>query len=253
MDAMSTLQELLEQPVRAALPQIRAHLEEQIQQGADLTEDLATIAAKEPIALGELVVGPKALPGPAMVLAALSQVETLEASIAPKALFTRLLSLSPESGLEVLQLAVTRHGDASWLVPLSVEVEGAEAGLRQLKAAQEGPGFIGLCEVYAEAGHTGGLLRVACASGCLEPLMALARYADEDTIARAAAGVLCRDPEQAVLAWIVAIRGPMLEPIVMKMIPHMTAASGLRSLREQLCSCPRARLRLDIICASLRD
>jgi hypothetical protein len=253
MVVVSDLRMILELPIREALPQIRDHLSAQVEAGESIVEDLALIAEHEPIALGELVVGPKAIPGPAMVLAALSQIETLESSIAPKALYQRLLGLSPDSGLDVLQVAVSRHPEAAWLVSLSIQIEGDEAGLRQLRAVVDRPSFIGLCEAYASASSGGGLVRAAGLLKRLEPVLALAREEPAAPVARAGAALLCADPEQPLLAWIAAIRGPDLDDLVLSMIPHMTQPAGVYALRSQAGNCPRALRRLDVVCASLRD
>ena len=250
---MTDLQSLLEQPIREALPRIRAYLEAQIEAGNSPVQDLELLADREPIALGELIVGPKAIPGPAMVLGALGQIEILEKTIAPKALYQRLVALGPTAGMEVLEVAVSRHSEATWLVPLSVQVEGDDAGLRQLRAVADRPSFIGLCEAYAGTGVTGGLIRLAGSLGRLEPVLALARLETEGPVAQAASALLCTDPEQPVLAWLSAIRGPDLDALVLTMIPHLRAPSGVRSLQAQARACPRALRRLNAICASLGD
>jgi hypothetical protein len=250
---MSDFEAILKRPIREALPLIRDHLQARIDQGETPTEELGLLAAKEPIALGELVVGPKAIPGSAMVLGALGEIEVLEKSIAPKALYQRLVSLGPDAGLEVLEVAVSRHPEAPWLVTLSTQVEGEDAGLRQLRAVADRPCFISLCEDYAKAGSTDALVRLAGSLARLEPVLALARLESLPTVARAAAALLCADPEQPLLAWIAAIRGPDLDALVVAMIPHMRSPSGLRSLHAQARCCPRALGLLDMICLSLRD
>jgi hypothetical protein len=188
-----------------------------------------------------------------MVLGALAQIEVLEASIAPKALYQRLISLGSEAGKEVLELAVRRHSSAGWLVGLSIAVEGDEAGLRQLRAVSDSPEFIGICEAYALAGATSGLEHMAGSLGRLEPVMALARVGTMGPLARAAAALLYADPEQPVLAWISAIRGPELDDLVLSMIPHLRSASSVRSLRAQARACPRALRRLNAVCASIAN
>ena len=250
---MSGLKTILELPIREALPRIREHLSARVESGESVEEELALVAEHEPIALGELVVGPKAIPGPAMVLAALRQSETLEGSIAPKALYQRLLALSPESGLDVLEVAVSRHPEASWLVALSIQIEGEDAGLRQLRVVVDRPCFIGLCEAYARASTGGGLIRAAGLLRRIEPVLALAREDPAAPVARAGAALLCADPEQPLLAWISAIRGPDLDDLVLAMIPHMTHPAGVRALRSQAGNCPRALRRLDVVCGSLGD
>ena len=250
---MTALERILEQPIKEALPLLREHLRACIESGESPADDLRVIAEREPLALGELVVGPKAIPGPAMVLGALAQIEVLEDSIAPKALYQRLLSLGGEAGKEVLELAVRRHASAGWLVGLSIAVEGDEAGLCQLRAVSDSPDFIGICEAYAQAGATGGLEHMAGSLARLEPVMALARVGDLAPLARAAASLLCADPEQPVLAWISAIRGPDLDDLVLAMIPHLRSGASIRSLRAQARACPRSLLRLNAVCASIAN
>ena len=248
---MSQIESLLALPIREALPQIREHLRLSLERGDSVQQDLQLLAEREPIALGELVVGPKAVPSTQMVLAALSQIEVLESSIMPKALYQRLLALGEDAGLEILEVAVRRHPEALWLVALSSQVEGEDAGLRQLRAVAEGPAFYGLCEAYAAAGKTDSLVRLSGSLMRLEPVMALASLDELAPVARAAASLICADPEQHVLAWIGAIRGPNLDDLVLAMIPHLTTPSGVRALRAQARCCPRALRRLDVVCASL--
>ena len=216
---MSTMEQLLTLPIRDALPEIRDHLRQAIDDGLSIEPDLALLAEREPIALGELVVGPKATPHTALVLAALSQIEVLEASIMPKALYQRLFALGPEAGFEILEVAIRRHADAMWLVPLSGQVEGGDAGLRQLRAVADKPAFIGLCEAYVQAQKFQALIRLAGSLCRLEPVLALARTAELGPSAQAAAALICADPEQHVVAWLGAIRGPDLDDLILGMIP----------------------------------
>ena len=248
---MSGLEPLLSLPIREALPKIREHLRTAIDDGQSIESDLALLAEREPIALGELVVGPKATPHTALVLAALSQIEVLEASIMPKALYQRLLSLGPDAGYEILEVAIRRHGEAAWLVPLSVQVEGEDAGLRQLRAVADKPAFIGLCEAYVQAEKYQALIRLAGNLRRLEPVLALARTVDKNPSAQGAAALICADPEQHVVAWLGAIRGPDLDDLILAMIPHLTTPAGVRALLIQARGCPRALRRLTVVCDSL--
>ena len=248
---MSTMEHLLSLPIREALPQIREHLRKAIDEGLSIEADLALLANKEPIALGELVVGPKATPHTALVLAALSQIEVLERSIMPKALYQRLLSLGPDAGLEILEMAVRRHAEATWVVPLSVQVEGEDAGLRQLRAVADKPSFIGLCEAYVQAEKYPALIRLAGKLQRLEPVLALARTSENGPSAQAAAALICADPEQHVVAWLGAIRGPDLDDLILAMIPHLTTPAGVRALLVHARGCPRALRRLTVVCDSL--
>ena len=130
-------------------------------------------------------------------------------------------------------------------------MEGEDAGLRQLRAVADRPAFIGLCEAYASVGMTGALIRLSGSLKRLEPVLALARLDELAPVSRAAAALICADPEQHVLAWIGAIRGPDLDDLVLAMIPHLTTPSGVRALRVQARGCPRALRRLDVVCGSL--
>ena len=87
---------------------LRRNAETASQEGHSLTPLYQALANEHPIALGELVYGPKALRGEQAVRAALSVIEVLESGLQPKALYPRLAQLSTEVSIEVLEVATQR-------------------------------------------------------------------------------------------------------------------------------------------------
>lgn len=229
---------------REALQAARAEAEALVAAGQPLEPLLHRLAESDRVALAEVVVGPKAISSPALVRAALTVLPALEEAIAPKALYQRLLALSPETAPEVLRAAIARHPVASWLVRLSVAVEGPQAGLSHLLATQGLASFARVCQLYVEAGQDEALILTAGRTGRPEPAAALAVAALTapgrlDPAARAIIATLATDPRSGVLAHAAAGFGPDLEPLLQACVRHLRDARTAEALAPWLRSWPR--------------
>jgi hypothetical protein len=211
---------------------IRERIENALSSGKTVTDILQDLATRNPIALADLVVGPKAPTHPAWVRAAIDVIDVLEGSLAPNGLYRRLVSLSPETNIEVLSVAARRHPSASWLIELSRHVEGQQAGLTHLLASVGHPAFAQNCWEHAAAGHLPGLIAVAEETGCPEPAAALAAQGHIDAAALALVCALRRSHESPVVAMTAAAWGPDLEVVLLKTLPHLRSRAVAETLRE---------------------
>ena len=134
------------------LPQLREEALLALREGTPLSNLFRALAAEHPMALGDLVVGPKALEGAIAVREALEELDALEQAVPAGGLYQRLAILGKASQSEVLQAAVTRHPRASWLIRLSETVE-TTPGITHLQATVQEPWFGGICRAHAQAGH----------------------------------------------------------------------------------------------------
>ncbi len=196
------------------------------------------LAARDRVALAEVVCGPRAPGGAAVVRAALPHVALLEATLSPRGLYPRLLDLAGEAGVEVLAVAAGRHPAAAWLVPLSRKVEAFGPGLTHLLAAAPHPSFAAVCRAHAEAGHLDALVFVAGETGRAEPAAALL-VMDVDAALRAAGAALDRAPDSPVLAHLAALWGPEPDDLVVRLIPFLRSRAAAEALLDRARHLPR--------------
>lgn len=212
---------------------IRERLSLQLTRGEDVAPILADLAKRNPIALADLVVGPRAQHDAGLVRGALTVIEPLEHALPPNGLYRRLIELSEDTRMEVLQLAARRHPAASWLIEISRKVEGSSAGATHLLAAAGHPSFTAACWSHARAGHLPGLISVAGSTGLPEPAAALAVHGHFDACAVALIRTLERTPESPVVALIAAGWGPDLSPILRKATGHLRSRKAGLALYAQ--------------------
>ncbi len=236
---------------RARLEQVRAELNTLLDQGTAPTALLQRLASQDPVALAEVVVGPKAPASPKLVEAALDVIEALEGAIAPKALYQRLVGLSVATRGRVLALAAMRHPLAAWLVKLSETVEGVEAGRTHLAAVAEHPAFAWACQVHAEAGHHRALVQSAASLGRPEPAAALAAEGRLDAAAEAIVRSLESDPGSAVVTWAAAAWGPEAEPLLTAAVRFLRDRDTAQALQPWLAELPSARVALNAVLPAL--
>jgi hypothetical protein len=242
--------EILALDPRAELARIRAGLVLRLEAGQSVDEVLRQLAQRDRVALVDLFLGPRARPGGAMVLAALTVVEALEASVSAGALYRRLADLAGDQAREVLSMAIGRHPEAGWLVNLSGRIEGAEAGVPHLIAISQRPEFGPVCEAYARAGFVAGLVHVAAVTVRMEPLLALASVGAAEELALAAARMLEIRPRVPIVAWLAAVWGPDLEPLLLRVVSHLRQRTAWRALREQARHWPETSALLDELLSS---
>lgn len=226
---------------RERLAALRDELATELAAGRPPRALLQRLASEDGVALAELVVGPRAPASPALVEAALEVLPALEAAVAPKGLYQRLVGLTPATRGLVLAHAASRHPLAAWLVPLSEKVEGEEAGLVHLVAAAEHPAFAWACQAHATAGHRRGLIQATARLRRPEPAAALAAEGHLDAAAEAAVRLLELDPASPVVAWVGAAWGPDLDRLLVAAVRYLRDARTAAALAPWVDALPRAR------------
>ncbi len=237
--------------LRRELPLVRAELVRLAQAGEPVAASVRLIAQREPVALVELLVGPRAVSEPAVVRAALGEVAVLEEAVAPKSLYRRLGELNPVTGPDVLAVAISRHPDAPWLIGLAQKLEGADFGRAPLRALADHPDFAARCVAYAEAGARASLVVLAGELGRIEPLEALFAVDALAEAQQAALAVLRAHPEQPVVAWLAALYGPEVDRLVERLIPALREAAAVRALHRQSADLPRSSRKLAALARAL--
>ncbi len=226
---------------------IRERVSLALSQDKDVTEILQDLAERNPLALADLVVGPRATPSAGLVRAALSVIDALEQAVSPTGLYRRLLDLAGAAAPDVLQVAARRHPAASWVVQLSRRVEGEMAGRTHLKAAAGHPAFAAACWAHADAGHVAGLIGAASETGLPEPAAALAGVGLSDAAAQACVRTLERTPESPVVAMMAASWGPDVSPILRAAVGHLRTRDSAHALRTQSAGYPAVAALLNTV------
>jgi hypothetical protein len=229
--------------LRAALPELL----DAVRTAGDrpLEPLFSALAARDPVALAEVVCGTRAPGGAAAVRAALPHVDVLERTLSPRGLYPRLVDLAGEAATDVLAVASARHPAAGWLVALSRRAETFGSGLTHLLAAVPHPSFAAVCRAHAEAGHLDALVFVAGETGRAEPVAALLTV-DVPTALRAAGAALDRRPASPVLEHLAAAWGPEPDDLVLQLLPHLRSRAAGDALLARARHLPRtaATLRL---------
>lgn len=213
---------------------IRERLSLALHEGRDVGPVFVDLAKRNPLALADLVVGPKAQHDPALVRAALLVIEALEEAVAPNGLYRRLAALSKETQPAVLEIAARRHPAASWLVELSRTVEGHGAGEMHLMAAAGHPAFAAVCWSHAQAGHYPGLVTAAERTGRPEPAAALASAGVADAAAVAMIRALEHTLSSPVIPHLAGAWGPDITPIIRLAVPHLRSRKVGAALLSQV-------------------
>lgn len=239
--------------LRASLPDIRATVAWHLERGESPEPLLRALAARDKLAVADVVVGPKAPRHPGLVRAALEVADVLEEAVSPGGLYRRLAELGAGAGTEVLREAAARHPVASWLVDLSARVEREHAGATHLLAIALHPQFHAACEAHAGAGHVLGLIDAAAQTGRAEPACALLRAGHVDAAATAAARALDADPACPVVAWLAAVWGPEPDPLVVKILPRLRSTDAVRALAQQAHGLPRSTELLRVVLPGLAE
>lgn len=216
---------------RRDLRYIRSALQARVEAGVDSTAVLRSLADRDPVAVAELLLGPRAISGAGMTRSSLGLVDVLEQALSPSALYRRLGDLAEDAGEEVLRVAVDRHPDAAWLVSLSARIEGPMAGRLHLFRVAERPSFMDVCEAYAAAGARAGLVEVAAVLGRIEPFCALAQVDDRDALIEAAVATLARRPDAPVVVWLAAVWGTELGSLLVEIVDRVSSRGALEAMR----------------------
>lgn len=215
-----------------------------LSRGEDLAPLYGALADQEPLALADLVLGPKAL---GALDAALSVIDTVEASSNPAAVFRRLGDLAPDRRGELLALACARHPAAGWLATIADWDE--TPGLTHLRAAEGHPAFANVCAAYAAAGHTAALVEVAHP----EALAALASKGHDEAFLEGAARALEADPACPIVPFACAARGPAARSLIRRVLPRLRSRAAAENLQRDLAPFPEEQKLLALLSAGMRD
>lgn len=208
------------------------------------------LAAADPIALAEVVCGPRSPGGPALVRAALAHVALLERGLSPRGAWGRLVELAGEARPEVLRAAALAHGGAAWLWKLSRAVEGTAFGATVLVAHLADPGWPELCGVAARAGVREGLVEAARRSGRVEPAIVLFEL-DPGLAVRAAAAAVEADEGERSVALLAAAWGPDADELFLRVVPHLRGRAAAQGLRSRTQGCPNTQRLLRAVLPTL--
>ena len=218
---------------RRDLGLIRERIEVQLARNEDPRSTLLDLATRSPIALADMVIGPKAPRDPRWVERALDSIEQLEEAIAPNGLYRKLIQTCPSLQNQILALGAQRHPAASWLIETSRSVEGQQAGTIHLTASTQHPSFTQNCWAHAAAGHLPGLITIATTTGRPEPAAALASQGHVEATAVAMIRTIEHTPDAPVVAHVAAAWGPDITPLLRKTLPHLRSKNAALSLLGQ--------------------
>ncbi len=218
--------------------------------GVDLGPLYAALAESEPLALGDLVLGPKALSGRQAVLAAMTVIEAVEKGATPAAVYRRLSDLAPDLSVELLELAAGRHPAAGWMLALSEQVE-TPVGRRHLTSALDHPAFASVCTAYAARGHVDALVDLA-ESARPEIIAALAANGHDEAFVQAAARALEADPSCPIVPYVCAARGAGVRVLIRALLPRLRSRAAAERLQRDLSPFPEEWKLLAIISAGMR-
>ena len=219
----------------------------------DIVPLLEMLAERHPVALADLVVGAKAPEHKDWVKAALQVAKNLEQALAPNGLYGRLASLHPDTAHEVLATAARRHPAGSWLVSMSRNVEGQQAGKTHLLACTGHPAFVQNCWAHAQAGHLPGLVAVAAETGRPEPAAALAAHGHMEASGLAIVETIAHTPDSPVVATVAAAWGPDMISILKKCIPNLRSRRIAISLASQSAGYPEFSSLMDTVIHAMVD
>ena len=228
---------------------VRDEARSALEAGESVDALYAALGQAEPMALMDLVMGPKALSGEAAVLAALQVAAPLEQASSPAALYRRLLQLAPHLAQVLVEHAAGRHPGAGWLVALSAPIDHGRA---HLAAAADHPAFAAVADAYAKAGATQGLVE-QLVDGRPQALSSLLLAGHEALAIQATAKALDAQPELELVPWIVAVRGPGAEPLLRRLVPLLRSQRAARNLERQLTPFPSTRRLLALVAAGMRS
>jgi hypothetical protein len=207
---------------------LRKTAEKAVTQGDSLNSLYAALALEHPLALGELVFGPKALRHESAVLSALTVAEVLENGMQPKALYPRLAKLSPSAAPIVLETAVNRYPGTQWVMKLGERL-GLIPGLQHLENQQGHTDFEATCFAHAQNGHYEALFQLA-QKGCPEPCAALLSVGAKPEALRAANAALDHSPEAPVVQWLAAVGGLSMDAWLCGLLPQLKSKAAVKSL-----------------------
>lgn len=237
MTSIPSVEDLQAIDPRAEPGWLRNGLRQRHTAGLDCQPILQSLADADPVALAELLVGPRA--DAALVPLALQIAPVLEDALSAPALYRRLADLSaedPETTTRIVQHLVSRHPTRRWVVPLCRRVPLGQGCVQHLLALEEDPVFPDLCLAYAKRGERTGLVEVAVATLRPEPLAALAATEQRDALVDAASAILRVNPDAPVAAWLAAAWSPTPDRLLRDVAARL--GGGTAAALLALCSAP---------------
>lgn len=243
---------------KSDLELLRQFVAESVKADQDLGPFFAAIAARDPLALVELVTGPRTSAGPVLIRGALTVLDTLEQKVAPVGLYRRLLALSGDMALDVLKVAAERNPTASWLCALSDKSGEPEPGRIHLEATLGHPAFVNACWAHAQAGHLRALAGVAGSSRRPEPVAALLASGAEDLCFEVCVHLLntSADTEETgapgsivtrLAPWIAGVWGPDLDAFFVRLVPRVRSRQAATGFMDAAQDWPRTQAFLKIL------
>lgn len=208
---------------------------------------LAALARTDPIALAEVVCGPRSPGGPRLVRAALAHVDVLEQRLSALGAWGRLVELG---GAEFLADAARAHPTSRWIIKLSRKIEGKLAGATHLTVCANHPVYASLCAMHVEAGAREGLVAAAGYTSRREPVLALLPV-DRQAALRAAAAVLNADPDADLIPWLAAAWSPEPDDLFVRIVPHLRHRRAAQALRAVTAEQPATQRLLRTVLPSL--
>ncbi len=208
------------------LPKIITAIEEKLAASQPPTAIFRGLEVLNPLALVDVVIGPRAPGGAAMVPAVAAVIDTLESVVPVGPLYRRLVRQARAGRGGILRLAVTRHHEESWIIPLSRLAEGTQAGHIHLTEAAEHctpQALTGLCRAHIEADHRAGLVTAARKLARMEPVLALLEVDDLHYAAAGVVALLEAAPDGGFVEQIAARWGPGLAPLLAATLSHVAS------------------------------
>ena len=237
---------------RSDLERLRAVVRLASEQERDLGPLFQGLREADPIALADLAVGPRAPVGKAALCAALAVADCLEEQMSAGALYRRLAVLADGREAQVLAQAAVRHPAAGWLLALSESVEGEQAGLTHLRAAQNHPAFAQCCWAYASKGHGAALIAMAEETGRAEPVAALWANPRQEAALEAAGRLLARHAGAPLPAFVAGVWGPDPDGFFVKLVSGLRSRAAAERLLALDADLPRTQALLRAIMPGLR-
>jgi hypothetical protein len=198
----------------------------------------AILVSQHPVAMLDLVIGPRAATSAAAVQAALAVVHKLEQHAPPAAIYKRLLEVNVDTRAEVILAAAQFHPAAGWLVQLSDLAEDVP-GVIHLRSCAPHPAFPAICWAHARAGHLDALVTTA-EMGRAEPSAALLSVGRSELAITAATRALHAAPNSPVVAYLAAVGGVHIEDLLLQLVPRLKSAQAGAALKRSLVPFPRA-------------
>lgn len=237
MTTPPTLEALLAIDPRAEPGWLRSGLRERHAAGLDCRPILTSLASSDPVALAELLVGPRA--DPALVPLALLTAPVLEDALSAPAVYRRLADLAGDDDAvlnEIVRHLVLHHPKKSWAVTLCRRVPLGQGCVHHLLALETSADFADLCVAYARRGERHGLVEVAVATLRPEPLAALAAAEQREALVDASVAVLRAKPDAPVAAWLAAAWSPTPDHLLRDIAARV--GGGTAAALLALCSAP---------------